>query len=86
MYTTCLCYKISLSVVKWFVAAASLLCTVSTLVLVLMLATTQALAGIWLSAWSDDASVAEARNETVDRQLVYVRLGVYAGLGAAQRT
>ena len=49
-----------------------------------MFAALQALACIWLSAWSNDVTAATARNETVDRQLVYVRLGVYTGLGAAQ--
>ena len=71
---------------KWYIKAASVLYTVATLVLVLMFAAAQALVIIWLSAWSDDSTAAAARNETVDRQLVYVRLGVYAGLGAAQRT
>ena len=69
---------------KWYIKAASILYTVATLVLVLMFAATQALVIIWLSAWSDDGAAAAARNETVDRQLVYVRLGVYTGLGAAQ--
>ena len=73
-----------MTVLKWYFKAASVLCTVSTLVLVLMFAAAQALANIWLSAWSNDGTAAEARNETVDRQLVYVRLGVYTGLGAAQ--
>ena len=66
---------------KWYIKAASWTCAVGTLVFVLLLAASQAAASIWLSAWSDDAREAEARNGTLSRQLVHVRLGVYAALG-----
>ena len=79
-----LLFQISASVLKWYVYAATLLCSMTALVFILVFAAAQALANIWLSAWSNDGTAAAARNETVDRQLVYVRLGVYTGLGAAQ--
>ena len=75
-----LSFQIKLSVLKWYVKAASYLYFGISIVALLFFVAGQASTSIWLSIWSDDAT----SNKNGDPVLLAMRLGVYGALGMTQ--